>query len=104
MLRGTGEPSGHTPPVFINMGISWQGVGIYAVLIAKPFAIHAALRDVRQQVPAKAYPESLLPDFRKHFREEWLPNRALEYFQRRDGEALQFLPKLIASNKPKKLN
>jgi hypothetical protein len=57
-----------------------------------------------RRVPAKAYPESLLPDFRKHFREEWLPNRAIEYFQRRDGEALQFLPKLIAANKPKKLN
>jgi KilA-N domain len=57
-----------------------------------------------RRVPAKAYPESLLPDFRKHFREEGLPNRAIEYFQRRDGEALQFLPKLIAANKPKKLN
>jgi KilA-N domain len=57
-----------------------------------------------RRVPAKAYPENLLPDFRKHFREEWLPNRAIEYFRRRDGEALQFLPKLIAANKPKKLN
>jgi hypothetical protein len=33
-----------------------------------------------------------------------LPNRALDYFRRRDSEALQHLPKLIASNKPKKLN
>ncbi|WP_299813619.1 KilA-N domain-containing protein [Tardiphaga sp.] len=57
-----------------------------------------------RRVPAKAYPESLLPDFRRHFREEWLPIRALDYFQRRDSEALQFLPKLIAANKPKKLN
>jgi hypothetical protein len=24
----------------------------------------------------------LLADFRKHFREEWLPNRALDYFLR----------------------
>lgn len=55
-------------------------------------------------VSAKAYPESLLPDFRKHFREEWLPNRAIEYFRGRDGEALQYLPKLIADTKPKKLN
>ena len=57
-----------------------------------------------RRVPAKAYPESLLADFRKHFREEWLPNRALDYFRRRDSEALQYLPKLIANNKPKKLN
>jgi hypothetical protein len=57
-----------------------------------------------RRVLAKAYPESLLADFRKHFREEWLPNRSLDYFRRRDSEALQYLPKLIASNKPKKLN
>ena len=37
-----------------------------------------------RRVPAKAYPESLLPDFRKHFREEWLPNRAIDYFHGRD--------------------
>ena len=55
-------------------------------------------------VPAKAYPESLPADFRRHFREEWLPNRALDYFRRRDSEALQYLPKLIARNEPKKLN
>jgi hypothetical protein len=57
-----------------------------------------------RRVLAKAYPESLLPDFRKHFREEWLPQRAVEYFRGRDSEALQYLPKLIADNKPKKLN
>jgi hypothetical protein len=57
-----------------------------------------------RRVPAKAYPESLLADFRKHFREEWLPHRALDYFRRRVSEALQFLPKLIAANKPIKLN
>ena len=34
----------------------------------------------------------------------WLPNRAIEYFRGRDSEALQFLPELIAANKPKKLN
>jgi hypothetical protein len=54
--------------------------------------------------PQRLYPESLLADFRRHFREEWLPNRALDYFRRRDSEALQYLPKLIARNEPKKLN
>jgi hypothetical protein len=57
-----------------------------------------------RRVPAKAYPESLLADFRRHFREEWLPNGAIDYFRRRDSEALQYLPKLIAHNEPKKLH
>lgn len=50
-------------------------------------------------VRAKAYPESLLADFRKHFREEWMPNRAVNYFRSRDSEALAYLPKLL--NGPK---
>jgi KilA-N domain len=33
-----------------------------------------------RRVQAKAYPERLLADWRKHFREEWLPHRAIEYF------------------------
>jgi KilA-N domain len=57
-----------------------------------------------RRVWPKAYPDQLLADFRKHFREEWLPNRAIDYFRGRDSEALQFLPKLISANKPKKLN
>lgn len=69
---------------------------------ALPTYIH--IYEDGRRVPAKAYPENLLPDFRKHFREEWLPNRAIDYFRGRDGEALQFLPKLIADNKPKRLN
>lgn len=57
-----------------------------------------------RRVWPKAYPERLLADFRRHFREEWLPNKAIEYFRPRDSEALEYLPKLIAHNKPKKLN
>jgi KilA-N domain len=57
-----------------------------------------------RRVPAKAYPEKLLPDFRRHFREEWLPYRAEEYFGRRDREALEYLPKLLTHNVLKKLN
>ncbi|MCK1672780.1 KilA-N domain-containing protein [Bradyrhizobium sp. 150] len=69
---------------------------------ALPTYLHV-YEDGRRVWP-KAYPEQLLADFRKHFREEWLPNRAIDYFRGRDGEALQYLPKLIANNKPKKLN
>jgi hypothetical protein len=46
-------------------------------------------------VQAKAYPEKLLAQFRQHFREEWLPFKALQYFRERDPDALQFLPKLL---------
>jgi hypothetical protein len=69
---------------------------------ALPTYLHI-FEDGRRVWP-KAYPDELLADFRKHFREEWLPNRAIDYFQGRDSEALQFLPKLISANKPKKLN
>ncbi len=50
-------------------------------------------------VNAKAYPDELLAEFRKHFREEWLPNRAIEYFKGRDSAALEYLPKLLKNSK-----
>ncbi|MER9623295.1 KilA-N domain-containing protein [Mesorhizobium sp. M0222] len=52
-----------------------------------------------RRIQAKAYPESLLADWRRHFREEWMPNKAVDYFRGRDSGALQFLPKLLP--KPK---
>ncbi|MFI0844468.1 KilA-N domain-containing protein [Mesorhizobium sp. IMUNJ 23232] len=48
-----------------------------------------------RRIQAKAYPERLLADWRRHFREEWLPHRAIAYFQGRDNAALEFLPKLL---------
>ncbi|RWQ65428.1 KilA-N domain-containing protein [Mesorhizobium sp.] len=48
-----------------------------------------------RRIQAKAYPESLLADWRRHFREEWLPLKAIEYFKGRDSVALQYLPKLL---------
>lgn len=48
-----------------------------------------------RQVKAKAYPETLLAQFRQHFRDEWLPSKAVEYFSERDPAALAFLPKLL---------
>jgi hypothetical protein len=53
-------------------------------------------------VPAKLYPEDLLPDFRRHVREVWLPEHATDYFRKRDGKALQYLPRVISLAKPDK--
>lgn len=53
-----------------------------------------------RRVRAKAYPEALLPAFRRHFREEWLPKYAEQYFRSRDSEALAYLPKLLGTIKP----
>ncbi|MFD0916517.1 KilA-N domain-containing protein [Pseudahrensia aquimaris] len=48
-----------------------------------------------RRVKAKAYPESLLAEWRQHFREVWLPTKAVEYFGSRDRKALEYLPKLL---------
>ena len=42
-------------------------------------------------VQARLYPNSLLPDFRAHFSDVWLPKRAREYFNERDKAALPYL-------------
>lgn len=47
-------------------------------------------------VPAKAYPDDMLKEFRRHFWTVWLPQRAEAYFAGRDSKALEFLPRLIA--------
>lgn len=57
-------------------------------------------------VEAKLYPDSLLAEFRKIIREEWLPKRASQYFTERDPAALMFLDKVLlqlpsAANQPR---
>ncbi|OQW92989.1 MAG: hypothetical protein BWK79_13525, partial [Beggiatoa sp. IS2] len=56
-----------------------------------------------RQVRAKMYPIEMWPDFIKHFYQEWLPNRAQDYFQKRDPAALPFLPKLLTNRLTKSL-
>jgi hypothetical protein len=46
-------------------------------------------------VQAKLYPNSVLPDLRRHFNEEWLPKHAIEYFEARDAAAVPHLKKLL---------
>ena len=48
-----------------------------------------------RMVKARLYPNSLLPDFREHFHNVWLPTRAAAYFAERDPKAIQHLPKLL---------
>jgi len=47
-------------------------------------------------VPARLYPNEYLADFRAHFNNVWLPERAPDYFADRDPLALQHLPKLLS--------
>jgi hypothetical protein len=47
-------------------------------------------------VPARAYPNSVLALFRRHFVEEWMAKKALAYFGPRDPEALPYIENLLA--------
>lgn len=47
---------------------------------------------------ARLYPNELLAEFRKHFNEIWLPDRAHKYFQEKDPTALPHLKKVLALN------
>ncbi|WP_462254191.1 KilA-N domain-containing protein [Ferruginibacter sp.] len=44
----------------------------------------------------KLYPNSLLAEFREHFHNVWLKERAAAYFKERDQNALGYLQKVIA--------
>lgn len=48
----------------------------------------------------KLYPNSLLGDFRDHFNNVWLQEKAVSYFKERDEKALPYLSKLILSLPP----
>jgi len=45
-------------------------------------------------VKARAYPDDFLPHFRRHLREQWIPDKSIAYFASRDPEAIQYLPAL----------
>jgi len=51
-------------------------------------------------VPAKLYPETVLAEFRRIIREEWMPKKAPTYFKERDPVALSYLDKLPALAAP----
>lgn len=47
-------------------------------------------------VNARLYPIELLPDFRRHFNNIWLPQKSIAYFQKRDANALPYLTKVFS--------
>lgn len=47
-----------------------------------------------RKVSARLYPIEYLDDFRKHFHEVWLAERAAKYFSERDSLALEFVSNL----------
>jgi hypothetical protein len=47
-------------------------------------------------VDAKMYPAGFLDEFRKHFNEVWMPQKAAEYFLKRDATALPYLTKIVS--------
>lgn len=51
--------------------------------------------DGRKIPNVKLYPNELLPDFRAHFNDEWLLQRAQKYFSKKDASALPYLQKMI---------
>ena len=56
---------------------------------------HEYLDGIRPTVMARLYPVEYLADFRKHFNEVWLPQRAEDYFKERFPKALPFLPRIL---------
>ena len=60
--------------------------------------------DGRKPCQPKAYPNSLLADFRAHLTNVWIPERAIRYFEERDPAALPYLNRLLAGpTEPKKI-
>lgn len=64
---------------------------------------HHEFEDGRRAVPARAYPEHLLPAFRHHMRTVWLPHHSVAYFEPRDPAALPHLQKLILAQSHERL-
>ena len=49
-----------------------------------------------RRVQARAYPNSVLAEFRQHFVEIWMATRAITYFGERDTKAVPYIENLLA--------
>jgi hypothetical protein len=47
-------------------------------------------------VDARAYPNTVVPHFRRHFVEVWMPQKAMSYFGERDPKAVPYIERLLA--------
>lgn len=56
--------------------------------------------DGRSIPKVKLYPNSLLGDFRDHFHNVWIKERAEKYFQERDANALPYLQEVLRALPP----
>jgi hypothetical protein len=57
--------------------------------------------DGRPIIDANLYPDSLLPEFRRWFRENWLPENGKKYFKSKDPASLSFLNQIPAIAGPR---
>ena len=95
------EVLGYTLPESLWPDIS-EGK-MFANWLRQEYSIEAAdlptyrhvFEDGRRAVFARAYPETLLGDFRRHVREVWMPMRSIPYFKERDRDALPYLFRLL---------
>lgn len=53
--------------------------------------------DGRKIPNVRLYPNELLPDFREHFNNEWLLQRAEQYLSKKDIKAIPYLQKMMIS-------
>lgn len=53
--------------------------------------------DGRRPVPARCYPDELLPRFRRYFQLVWMVERGCSYFAERDPSAVPYLRQLLAT-------
>ena len=60
-----------------------------------PYYEHEFADASRPTVRARLYPIEHLPDFRRYFNEDWLPNRADTYFKERLPEALPYMDHIL---------
>lgn len=56
--------------------------------------------DGRKIPNVKLYPNYLLADFRDHFHNVWLRERAAQYFKKKDANALPYLQKVVMALPP----
>ena len=66
-----------------------------------PYYEHEFLDNARPTVQARLYPIEYLSDFLAYFHEDWLPNHAQNYLEKRFPQAVPYLPVLVQLPPPR---